>query len=310
MPIVRIARLVASLAFAAALGMSGPQPAAAASAAEIDAEVDATLVRFYQEVPAAKELAKKALGMLIFPSVVKAGFGVGGEYGEGALRIGGRSVGYYNICAARSASRSVQARAEILLFTSRDALVRFRASDGWEVGVDDSVAVVDVGAGGEIDTTTLNAPVIGFMFGERGLMANLSPRGHQDHQAGQVLARGHRRCLRRPWPRACGGSSGTTPLPAARGSARSWRSGSTARSSFGGNGAPGAQARRAGQRRSAPQPVHLDRRDGAAVVDLGLADRDPTGLDAGVLEAQRDQLLDQLLEQVDVGARGVQSRSR
>jgi lipid-binding SYLF domain-containing protein len=88
--------LVAGLAFWSAAARS----AAAASAVEIDAEVDAALVRFYQQVPAAKDLASKAKGILIFPSVVKAGFGVGGEYGEGALRVGGASVGYYNTAVA------------------------------------------------------------------------------------------------------------------------------------------------------------------------------------------------------------------
>jgi lipid-binding SYLF domain-containing protein len=160
------------------LTLAGPQGALAASTAEIDAEVDAALVRFYAEVPAAKELAKKAKGILIFPSVVKAGFGVGGEYGEGALRIGGKSIGYYNTAAASIGFQiGVQSRAEILMFMTQEALDRFRASEGWEVGVDGSVAVVKTGVAGEIDTTSFSDPVIGFIFGEQGLMANLSLEG-------------------------------------------------------------------------------------------------------------------------------------
>ena len=93
------------------LTLAAPQDTLAASPAEIDAEVDAALVRFYAEVPAAKDLAKKAKGILIFPSVVKAGFGVGGEYGEGALRIGGKSVGYYNNAAASIGFRSASSPA-------------------------------------------------------------------------------------------------------------------------------------------------------------------------------------------------------
>ena len=152
--------------------------AAAATAVEIDAEADAALARFYEEVPAAKELAKKAKGILIFPKVVKAGFGVGGEYGEGALRIGGKSVGYYNTAGASIGLQiGVQSRAEILMFMTQEALDQFRASNGWKVGVDGSVAVVRTGVAGEIDTTTMSDPVIGFIFGEQGLMANLSLEG-------------------------------------------------------------------------------------------------------------------------------------
>jgi lipid-binding SYLF domain-containing protein len=157
---------------------AAPQDAMAASQAEIDAEVDAALVRFYEEVPGAKDLAKKAKGILIFPKVIKAGFGVGGEYGEGALRIGGKSVGYYNTAAASIGLQvGVQARAEVLMFMTQEALERFRASDGWEVGVDGSVTVVNTGVAGEIDTISFDAPVIGFIFGEQGLMANLSLEG-------------------------------------------------------------------------------------------------------------------------------------
>ena len=173
-PVKFVMLCVLSLLLAAA----APQPANAATAVEIDAEVDAALVRFYEEVPAAKDLAKKAKGMLIFPKVLKAGFGVGGEYGEGALRIGGKSVGYYNTAAASIGLQiGAQSRAEVLLFMTQEALDRFQASDGWEVGVDGSVAVVRTGVGGEIDTTTLSDPVIGFIFGEQGLMANLSLEG-------------------------------------------------------------------------------------------------------------------------------------
>jgi lipid-binding SYLF domain-containing protein len=178
MRIVTVGKLALSGALALSLTAAALQPAAAASAVEIDAEVDAALVRFYEEVPAAKDLAKQAKGMLIFPSVVKAGFGVGGEYGEGALRVGGRSAGYYNTAAASIGLQiGVQSRTEVLLFMTQEALDRFQASDGWEVGVDGSVAVVRTGVAGEIDTTTLGDPVIGFIFGEQGLMANLSLEG-------------------------------------------------------------------------------------------------------------------------------------
>lgn len=178
MRIATSARFALLLVLGLLLMPAAPQDAVAASAAEIDAEIDAALVRFYEEVPAAKDLAKKAQGILIFPKVIKAGFGVGGEYGEGALRIGGKSVGYYNTAAASIGLQiGAQARAEVLMFMTQEALDRFRASNGWEVGVDGSVTVVKTGVAGEIDTTSFSDPVIGFIFGEQGLMANLSLEG-------------------------------------------------------------------------------------------------------------------------------------
>jgi lipid-binding SYLF domain-containing protein len=178
MRIARFTLFAVFLALALSLFAARPQPAAAASAVEIDAEVDAALARFYQEVPAAQDLAKKAKGILIFSRVVKAGFGVGGEYGEGALRVAGGSIGYYNVAGASIGFQiGVQARAEVLLFMTEEAFDRFRSSDGWEIGVDGSVTVVKAGVAGEIDTTTIGDPVIGFVFGEEGLMANLSLEG-------------------------------------------------------------------------------------------------------------------------------------
>ena len=178
MRIATLAKLATFLAVGLSLAAAAPQPVNAASAVEIDAEVDAALVRFYEEVPTAKDLAKKAKGVLIFPKVLKAGFGVGGEYGEGALRVGGRSVDYYNTAAASIGLQiGVQSRAEVLMFMTQEALDRFQSSDGWEVGVDGSVTVVKVGVAGEIDTNTLSEPVIGFVFGEQGMMANLSLEG-------------------------------------------------------------------------------------------------------------------------------------
>lgn len=110
--------------------------------------------------------------------MVKSGFGVGGEDGEGALRIGGRSVGYYNTAAGSIGLQiGVQARAEVLMFMTQEALDQFQSSDGWEVGVDGSVTVVKAGVAGEIDTNTIGEPVIGFVFGEQGLMANVSLEG-------------------------------------------------------------------------------------------------------------------------------------
>ena len=150
----------------------------AASAAEINARVDTTLSKFYKEVPEAKKLAKIARGILVFPSIIKAGFGIGGEYGEGAFRIRGKSVDYYSTAAVSIGFQlGAQSKAVILMFMNKKALNDFRDSSGWEVGVDGSVALVKIGAGGSIDTTNIKDPIIAFVFGQKGLMYNLTLEG-------------------------------------------------------------------------------------------------------------------------------------
>ena len=177
-PVLRIANgWLCSMILAVLLVLPGDR-AEAASAVEIDAKVNAVLTRFYKEVASAKELSTKAQGILTFPSVIKAGFGIGGEFGGGALRINDKTVDYYSTAAVSIGFQfGAQSRAVILMFMSDDALTRFRSSDGWEVGVDASVALVTIGASGSIDTTNIKAPVIGFIFGEKGLMYNLSLEG-------------------------------------------------------------------------------------------------------------------------------------
>jgi len=150
----------------------------AASAVEIDAKVDAGLARFYREVGEGKVLADKAKGILVFPQVIKAGFGIGGEYGEGALRIRGQTADYYSTAAASIGFQiGAQAKTVILMFMDQAALDHFRRSDGWEVGADGSVAIVEFGAGQSIDTTNVKDPIIGFVFGNKGLMFNLTLEG-------------------------------------------------------------------------------------------------------------------------------------
>ena len=148
------------------------------SAAVIDTRVNESLQRFYSEVKTGKEIAQKANGILVFPSIIKAGFGIGGEYGEGALKIRGKTVDYYSTAAASIGFQlGVQSKAVIILFMTQKALSDFRKSDGWEVGVDGSVVLVKIGAGGALDTTTLNHPIIGFILTNKGLMYNLTLEG-------------------------------------------------------------------------------------------------------------------------------------
>src|SRR6185437_10888556 len=150
----------------------------AASAREIDAGVNETLDRFFYKVGGARELAHKAVGILVFPSVVKAGFGVGGEYGEGALRVRGHTAGYYNTVSASFGFQiGVQARSVIIAFMTPEALDQFRRTAGWKVGVDGSVAIITVGIGGSIDTNKITSPVVGFILDPKGLMYNLTLEG-------------------------------------------------------------------------------------------------------------------------------------
>ncbi len=150
----------------------------AATAKEINVSVDATLKNFYQDVKGAKEYLKTSKAILVFPSVYKAGFGIGGEYGEGALRIGGKTVDYYSTVAGSFGFQlGAQKKTLILVFTQKKALKSFRESNGWKAGVDGSVALVTVGIGGSIDTTNIKDPIVAFAFDQKGLMYNLTIEG-------------------------------------------------------------------------------------------------------------------------------------
>jgi lipid-binding SYLF domain-containing protein len=160
-----------------ASAVSAP-PSHAGSAREIDAGVHETLDRFFYKVGGARELANKAVGILVFPSIVKAGFGFGGEYGEGALLIHGRNAGYYNtVSASFGFQLGVQERSVIIAFMTPEALRQFRSTAGWKVGVDGSVAIITIGAGGSIDTNKITSPVVGFILDPKGLMYNLTLEG-------------------------------------------------------------------------------------------------------------------------------------
>ena len=160
------------------VGLFASQPALSASKRVIDVEVEEALERFYKEVGGAKKFTSISEGMLVFPSVIKAGFGIGGEYGEGALLIKGKTVEYYSTAAASIGFQiGAQTKTVILIFTSKSALKKFRQSDGWEAGADGSVALVDLGAGSTIDTSTIKDPIVAFVFGNKGLMYNLTLEG-------------------------------------------------------------------------------------------------------------------------------------
>jgi lipid-binding SYLF domain-containing protein len=168
--------VTATTAFAvAALGSA--LLAVAATTSVIDSRVDAALNRFYAQGASHRELAHKASAMLVFPRVTKAGAGVGGEYGEGVLEVNGTTVGYYKLTGASvGATLGAARRSEVILFMTDEAREKFLKSKGWTIGADANVAVVK-GVGAEVDTETMQRPVLAFVFGEKGLIADVSLEG-------------------------------------------------------------------------------------------------------------------------------------
>ncbi|MEC5212435.1 lipid-binding SYLF domain-containing protein [Polaromonas sp. CG_9.5] len=145
---------------------------------EIDSSVDATLSKLSATIPGSRELVSKARGVLVFPSVLAAGLGIGGEYGEGALRVNGRSVDYYSTASASFGLQiGAQSKAVVFLFMTQEALDKFQNSKGWTAGVDGSVAVIKAGVNGDIDLNTVTQPVNVFVMTNKGLMANLTVEG-------------------------------------------------------------------------------------------------------------------------------------
>ena len=152
--------------------------AQAATAKEIDVSVEVALDRFKNDVAGAEEFLNNAKGVLVIPNVIRIGFVLGGEYGEGALLIDGKTVDYYNTAAGSFGFQfGAQSKNLIIIFMDENALTKFRDSLGWEAGVDGSIAVIDLGAGGSVDSTNIRHPIVGFVFGLKGLMVNISLEG-------------------------------------------------------------------------------------------------------------------------------------
>ena len=145
---------------------------------DIDSGADAALTRLYSNAKGAKELAQRAQGILIFPRVLSGGLVVGGEFGDGVLRTGGRPDGYYRLVGGSLGWQAgAQSQAIVLMFLTQDALDGFRNSSGWTVGADASVAVANVGASGDIDTNTAKQSIVGFALTNAGLYAGLTLDG-------------------------------------------------------------------------------------------------------------------------------------
>lgn len=169
-PLIRLTLAVLSLSLASA--------AWSASKTELDARVRAAMTELYAKAPEARELASKAAGVLVFPRTYKVGIGFGGKLGEGALLVNGLPVQYYRVTAGSFGFQlGAQARAEVIMFMTTDSLENFRASQGWEAGVDGSVALIEFGVGDSFNTNTGREPIIGFVYGNKGLMYDLSLEG-------------------------------------------------------------------------------------------------------------------------------------
>ena len=170
---------VAGLAFVGCTTtMKGESASSTTSRASIDAQVDATLSKLYTNVAGSRELVAKSKGVLVFPAVVGASFVVGAQYGRGALRVNGRTESYYSTTAGSLGFQAgAQSKAVIYLFTTQQALDKFRSSKGWTVGADATVALATIGASGNIDTNTAQQPVVGFVLTNVGLEAGISLQG-------------------------------------------------------------------------------------------------------------------------------------
>ena len=169
---VFVSALISVLALLPATGAN------AASAAKLDVDANETIAIFKEEVNGADVFLSQAAGYLVFPRVIKVGIGIGAETGEGVLRVRGRSAAYYRTTSGSFGLQlGAQAKSMVIAFMTDESLAKFRNSTGWQVGVDGSVALIDLGAGKQINTGNIKDPVVGFIFGSKGLMYNLTLEG-------------------------------------------------------------------------------------------------------------------------------------
>jgi lipid-binding SYLF domain-containing protein len=175
--IMKSLRLILAIGTACcALFTSAASPAQSTSA--IDAGVQQALQQFNLLDPRHMDLEKRAAGILIFPQITKGGVALAAEYGRGALQIGGATVGYYSLASTSvGLTAGMATRSEIILFMTQSALDRFMKSRGWSVGADTGIALISKGAAADYDSNTLKKPILGFVFGEKGLIADLSVEG-------------------------------------------------------------------------------------------------------------------------------------
>jgi lipid-binding SYLF domain-containing protein len=162
----------------AVLVLTFPRISIAATAAEINRDADIALEKLYQTTPAAKKMAEVAKGILVFPSIIKAGLVIGGQYGEGVLQVGGEPVGYYkSVAASYGLQAGAQSFGYALFFIDDKSLQYLKASEGWEIGVGPTIVVVDEGAARSLSTSTAQSGIYAFFFNQKGLMAGIGIQG-------------------------------------------------------------------------------------------------------------------------------------
>ena len=167
--------LLGSMAAAGAVAIG---PRFAAADAQMDADALATLKKLYASNEGARVLGEKAKGILVFPTIAKGGFMIGGAYGEGTLLVNGRTAGYYSSAAASYGLQIGIQRFSYALFMMTDSAMQYlNKSDGWEIGVGPTIVVADEGFATKATTTTLKAEIYAFIFGQQGLMAGLGIEG-------------------------------------------------------------------------------------------------------------------------------------
>ena len=158
--------------------LTSPVPTMAVDPAMIDRETEAALKILYEGAPAARELAGRAKGILVFPNIVKAGFIFGAQYGDGELLKGGQVAGRYNITAVSYGLQAgIQAFAYAMFFMTDPALGYLDRSAGFEIGVGPSIVILDEGMAKTVTTSTLQSDIYGFVFGQKGLMAGVGVQG-------------------------------------------------------------------------------------------------------------------------------------
>lgn len=155
-----------------------PDRSLAASAAQIDREATSALSALYKNTPGAQALGDKAVAVLIFPSIVKGGFIIAGQFGDGALRKNRKTVAYYrSLAASYGFQAGAQSFGYVLFFMDDDSVRYLDKSDGWELGTGPSLVVLDAGFGKNLSTTTLQKGVYAFIFNQKGLMGGIGIQG-------------------------------------------------------------------------------------------------------------------------------------
>jgi lipid-binding SYLF domain-containing protein len=150
------------------------------SRSDITKSARVALDDLYQKVPAARDLASHSAGVLVFPSITQAGLGIGGQYGQGVLFENGNSTGYYNITGGSLGLQiGAQSFSQAYFFTTPEALKTFHDTKGFQVGAGMDFAVANVGASGQISTSSLQKPLVIFVWGQQGLMAGIKVEGQK-----------------------------------------------------------------------------------------------------------------------------------